>query len=105
VQSLFRLQGDSALWEYSFEGNVETSDRAEGAPVWRVNGKPTLTISARRDERRKANAGIALKLSTDGSRFEARRGGGPLSAQVEIRKADGELAHEGKALLDQFRFG
>ncbi len=105
VRSEIRLHQDSALWDYSFEGNIKPSESLESAAVWRFDDKPKIEISTRPDGRKEGNLGIALSVPAGEKRFECKRTGQPPKAHVEIKKLDGTVLHKGDETLDKFRFG
>jgi hypothetical protein len=105
ARCVIRLRQDSSLWEYSFEGKIQTSESLESAPVWSFDAKPQLTVSTRPDGRNQGNLGIGLELKAGDRQFECKRNGAPPKALVEIRKPDGIVVHEGEDDLGKFRFG
>ena len=112
VSSTIRLQG-SAQWQYSFRHSIKPSEALENAPVCSFNGTPELMITTKPDPKKKGNLGIGLDLvpaqkcprpGAD-NRLECKKGGLPIKAHVEIKKADGTVIHRGDDTLDKFTFG
>jgi len=102
---VIRLRQDSSLWEYSFEGKIQTSESLESASVWSFEAKPQLTVSTRPDGRNEGNLGIGLELKAGDRQFECKKNGASPKAHVEVNKLDGTVVHEGDDDLGKFRFG
>jgi hypothetical protein len=105
VAVAIRLRDHSGTWEYSFEGEINPSETPESASVWRFEGKPGLSVSARPDGKTEGHLGIGLDLNAGDREFECRRGDEPIKAHVEVKKLDGTVVHQGDDDLDKFRFG
>jgi len=105
ARCLIRLRQDSSLWEYSFEGKIQTSESLESASVWSFEAKPQLTVSSQPDGRNEGNLGVALELNAGDRQFECKKNGASPKAHVEVKKLDGTVVHEGDDDLGKFRFG
>jgi len=105
ASSKIKVGEGSPRWEYSFQGEIKPSEDSKSAPVWSFLNPPKMKITAKPDDRKKGNLGVALELLSGETSVQGNKAGVPLKAHLKIKKPDGTVAHQDDGALDKYAFG